>query len=248
MDEEPIVSVVIPLYQSRSNFERLVEFLQHLFALLGSGSELLLINDGDPDLFHVSSYTQFQSIDVPLTVLQLKNNFGQMTATMCGINAAKCPVVLTIDADPHYEAATLKELVLQAQTPKHLAYIDIVRPTQKRPIFRNALSWTNKKVFEFLVKNVSLQNYSGSSIRAIEGSLAKKFLEEGHCAEMMDVWLLNTARKVSFIPYLETTDYNSTYSFNSLFLFILRFIKCFFSKKKSLKATDYIYQIEKFTV
>ena len=245
MQEAPTVSVVIPLYESRKHFATLVDLLQQLFPLLGPGSELLLVNDGDPDLLHTSTYHEFQAIGAPLTVLQLKKNFGQMTATLCGMSMAKSPVVLTMDADTCCDAQLLTDLVFKSQNSEYVAYLDVLTTDYKRPIFRRVLSWINKKVFGLLVKNVALRNYSGSSVRAVERSLAEKILQQEGCAEMMDVWLLNSARKVFFVPYCETRDYTTSYSFSSFVLYIFRFVKCFFTKKARLKATDYIYQSEK---
>ena len=247
LQEAPTVSVVIPFYGSRNHFATLINLLQELFPLLGLGSELLLVNDGDPNLNDVSVYNEFLAINRPVTVLNLKKNIGQMSASLCGMSMAKCPIVLSIDADTCCDAQLLLDLAHKAQTSGHVAYLDIRTSDYKRPMFRRALSWINKKIFRLLIKNEVIHQYSGSSVRAIERSLVEKLLQEESCAEMMDVWLLNSADKVFFIPYSKTGEYRTSYSSWSLALFVYRFFKCFFKKKNGFKATDYIYQTKKLT-
>ena len=244
--EAPIVSVVIPLYGSRKHFVNLVDLLQQLFPLLGQGSEVLLVNDGDTNLFHVSAYKEFQIIDAPLNVLQLKKNFGQMTATLCGMSVAKCPIVLTMDADTYCDAHLLATLAIKAQPSGHLAYLNILTTIYKRPKFRRLLSWTNKKVFRMLVKSKGL-HHTGSSVRAVELSLVKKLIQEESCAELMDVRLLNSAKKVSFLPYSKLVNYNTSYSFLSFLRFVFRFAKGLFKRKARFQAARYIYQIQNLT-
>ena len=241
----PAVSVVIPLYRSRKNFENILDLSRQLFPLFDSKSELLLINDGDPDLFDVSIYDEFLIIGCPVQLVTLKQNFGQMTATLCGLSMAKSPTVLTVDADTCCNARLLRDLVLKSQTARHLAYLNVLSTTSKRPLLRDVLSQVNKKVFAYLVKNIDLRNYSGSSVRAVERSLVESLLEEGVCAELIDIWLLNAAVKTSFIPYQGTKEYSTSYSAWSLVLFVFRFVKCFVKKRTPFNATDYIYQTEK---
>jgi glycosyltransferase involved in cell wall biosynthesis len=242
----PEVSVIIPLYRSKEHFENIIDLLRQLFPLLGQGSELILINDGDTELFHVSAYKKFQVIDAPLNVLQLKENFGQMTATLCGMSVAKCPIVLTVDADTCCDAHLLANLAVKAQSSRHLAYLDILTTIHKRPKFRRVLSWINKKAFHVLVKPKDLHR-SGSSVRAVELSLVKELIQEESCAELMDVRFLNSARKVSFIPYSKLVNCHTSYSSLSFLRFVFRFAKGLFKRKARFQAARYIYQIQNLT-
>ncbi|MDA9120738.1 glycosyltransferase [Flavobacteriales bacterium] len=244
--EAPIVSVVIPLYGSRKHFTTLLHLLQQLFPLLGQGSELILVNDGDNDLFHVSAYKKFQIIDARLNILQLKKNCGQMTATLCGMSVAKCPVVLTMDADTCCDAHLLANLAVKAQPSGNLAYLDVLPAILKQPMLRRVLSWINKVVFRILVKRKDLHR-SGSSVRAVELSLVKELVQEESCAELIDVRFLNSASKVSFIPYSKPVNYSTSYSFLSFLRFIFRFAKGLFKKKARFQAARYIYEIQNLT-
>ncbi|MCF8463366.1 MAG: glycosyltransferase [Flavobacteriales bacterium] len=245
MQQAPTVSVIIPLYKSKQLFKNIINLTQELFPLLGSKSELLLINDGDSDLFDLTVFDAFTTISRSVTLLSLRKNFGQMTATLCGMSLAKSPIILTIDADFYCDSNVLKELVIKAQASKHIAYIDLQEPNNNLPIHRKVLSWINRKAFTLLVHNPELHAYTGSSIRAIEQSLVERLIQEHRSSELMDVWLLNNALKVSFIPVSQKGESSSSYSITSLISFTFRFIHGLFKKNSRFKATDYIYQIEK---
>ncbi len=244
-EEALTASVVIPLYRSKTHFASLATLLEQLFHRLSSESELIFINDGDPDLVHPSVYERFQTLNISLVVLQLKQNHGQMTASLCGMSVARCPIVLTLDADTACGVELLEQLVRRAQATKHLAYMD-KKHVGQRPVSRNLITWINQKVFRLLVGN-RIEHHSGSSIRAIELSLVQQLLQKGRCSELMDVWLLNSAHHVSFVPYVENVPYRTSYSYTSLFKFILRSAKCIFNKKVALNPAQYIYRTEKFT-
>jgi undecaprenyl-phosphate 4-deoxy-4-formamido-L-arabinose transferase len=92
------VSVVVPVYNSEATLRALAEQLDAELRGQVSAMELILVNDGSRD----------DSWQVVLELAQrhpwvrginLKRNYGQHNALLCGIRAAKYDIVVTMDDD-----------------------------------------------------------------------------------------------------------------------------------------------------
>jgi len=94
----PKVSVVVPVYNSATVLPRLAQELEAVLRTCSSGYELILVNDASPDqswqaiVDLASKYSWIRGIN-------LMRNVGQHNALLCGIRAAKCEIVVTIDDD-----------------------------------------------------------------------------------------------------------------------------------------------------
>jgi dolichol-phosphate mannosyltransferase len=96
---EPILSVIVPVYNERENLEplrtRLVASLQ---PLTGGSFEVLFVDDGSRD-GSSEILDSFHERDPRLKVLHLSRNFGHQPALQAGLDAARGDAVVLIDAD-----------------------------------------------------------------------------------------------------------------------------------------------------
>lgn len=91
-------SVVIPVFNSMSTLEPLVQRLEKVLDNLISDYEIILVNDGSQD----GSWKTIQRIvedDEHVLGINLMRNYGQHNALLCGIRQAKFDVILTMDDD-----------------------------------------------------------------------------------------------------------------------------------------------------
>lgn len=107
------ISVVIPVYNSQDSLYELVERLKSNLEKSANAYEVILVNDGSKD----QSWEIIQRLCTQFTWVRgidLMRNYGQHQALLCGIRAATCPTVITMDDDlqhPPEEIPTLlKEL------------------------------------------------------------------------------------------------------------------------------------------
>src|ERR1051325_4573432 len=94
----PSVSVVVPVYNGELTLAALVERLQPALASLSAEYELVLVNDGSGD----RSWGVIEQLVAKhpwVRGLNLMRNYGQHNALLCGIRAARCSVIVTMDAD-----------------------------------------------------------------------------------------------------------------------------------------------------
>jgi glycosyltransferase involved in cell wall biosynthesis len=92
------VSVIVPVYNSAAILPALVARLTEVLDAADSEYEVLLVNDGSSD----DSWSQIVELagDRPhIRGLDLMRNYGQHSATLAGIRAARGDVIVTIDDD-----------------------------------------------------------------------------------------------------------------------------------------------------
>src|SRR5918993_5335821 len=94
----PSLSVVVPVYNSEGSLRPLVERLEPVLRDVASDFEVLLVNDGSRD----GSWSVVEELAAGrpwVRGLDLMRNYGQHNALLCGIRAARHPVVVTLDDD-----------------------------------------------------------------------------------------------------------------------------------------------------
>src|SRR5436190_1785277 len=94
----PSLSVVIPVYNSEGSLRPLIERLEPVLRRVAAEFEVILINDGSRD----GSWRVVEELAArhPWVLgLDLMRNFGQHNALLCGLRAARFPIIVTMDDD-----------------------------------------------------------------------------------------------------------------------------------------------------
>jgi undecaprenyl-phosphate 4-deoxy-4-formamido-L-arabinose transferase len=92
------ISVIVPVYNSADGLRLLIDRLAPVLGSLASEYEAILVNDGSSDL----SWERIVEIhaDFPwVRGINLMRNYGQHNALLCGIRAARYPILVTMDDD-----------------------------------------------------------------------------------------------------------------------------------------------------
>ncbi len=112
-EQQPTISVVIPVYNSATILPELVRQLEEILPTLAPAHEIILVNDGSRD----DSWLVIQELAANITTVRgftMMRNYGQHNALLCGIRAARQQVVITMDDDlqhpPHEIPRLLAEL------------------------------------------------------------------------------------------------------------------------------------------
>lgn len=111
MNSYPAISVVIPVYQSEKSLPPLIEQLESTLQELSLPDfEVILVNDASRD----NSWNIVQALakEKPwLRGICLMRNYGQHNAVLCGIRAARFPVVVTMDDDLQHPPGEIVKLL-----------------------------------------------------------------------------------------------------------------------------------------
>lgn len=106
----PNISVVIPVFNSESILPILVARLVEALRSICTNYEILLINDGSQD----KSWNSIQKLtdeNKQVRGVNLRRNYGQHNALLCGIRLAQYDVIITMDDDLQHPPEEIHKLV-----------------------------------------------------------------------------------------------------------------------------------------
>lgn len=107
---KPVVSIVIPVYNSSGCLSELVRQLSSILDSLNKSHEVIMVDDASPD----NSWAVIAEL-VPhypcVSAIRLMRNVGQARATLCGLTHARGDVVVTMDDDLQHRPNQLPKLL-----------------------------------------------------------------------------------------------------------------------------------------
>jgi dolichol-phosphate mannosyltransferase len=98
MMNQPIYSLVIPIYNESENITEMYRRLHHVMAQLDADAELILIDDGSRDR-SLSMMRELHHLDNRVHYLSLARNFGHQIAVTAGLNFVQGKCIIVMDAD-----------------------------------------------------------------------------------------------------------------------------------------------------
>jgi dolichol-phosphate mannosyltransferase len=98
MMNQPIYSLVIPIYNESENITEMYRRLHHVMAQLDGDAELILIDDGSRDR-SLSMMRELHHFDNRVHYLSLARNFGHQIAVTAGLNFVQGKCIIVMDAD-----------------------------------------------------------------------------------------------------------------------------------------------------
>ena len=98
VEQEPQLSVVVPLHNEASTLEELYERVRAAVETLDYTWELVFVNDGSTDTTPSQLDSLFKK-DSRLTVVHLRKNYGQTAALAAGFDHARGEVIVSLDGD-----------------------------------------------------------------------------------------------------------------------------------------------------
>ena len=107
----PTISVVIPCYKTGARADILVsEITDVLTSYSRNAFEIIMVVDGSPDdtWLKVSELARLNS---SVRGINLMRNYGQHSALLAGIRAAKGDVIVTIDDDLQHSPKEIPKLI-----------------------------------------------------------------------------------------------------------------------------------------
>lgn len=164
------VSIVIPVYRSARILPTLVARLEAALQPRAGEVEVILVNDGSPD----DSWEVLRGLARGrpwMRGLNLWRNYGQHNALLCGIRAARHPVIVTMDDDLQHPPEVLPELVAALTDDVDVVYGVPERETHG--LFRDIASVTTKRVMRIAMGVAGADDVS--ALRAFRRDLRDAF-------------------------------------------------------------------------
>ena len=178
------LSVVIPVYRSETILPHLVERLALVLPTLAKEYEVILVNDDSPDhswqviLNLCGQYPWIRGIN-------LKRNYGQHNATLCGVRLARYDFILTMDDDLQHPPEEIHKLLEKIVEGYDVVYgIPIELP---HTWWRNIMSKLTKKILAYIMNIPHIRDLS--AFRVFRAHLRTAFEEFRNPNVILDVLL-----------------------------------------------------------
>ena len=114
MSQQPVISIVSPVYKAEKVIDKLVAEIQRAMALLNVDYEIILIDDRSPD----NSWRIMKALSEKNPVVKsvrLSKNFGQHPAIMAGLSLTKGEWVVVMDCDLQDQPKEIEKLYNKAK-------------------------------------------------------------------------------------------------------------------------------------
>lgn len=135
---DPLVSVVIPVYNEQESLPLLFDRLMPVMENLGRSYEVIFINDGSRDHSLALLLDCKDRYPGRVVVIDFNGNFGQHMAIMAGFAEARGEMILTMDADLQNPPEEIPRIVAAMEEGHDV--VGTVRSGRQDPFFRKFAS------------------------------------------------------------------------------------------------------------
>ncbi|MCB9764115.1 MAG: glycosyltransferase family 2 protein [Alphaproteobacteria bacterium] len=104
------VSVIVPVYNEEGNLNPLHSAICAALDGADIGFEVLYVDDGSQDGSH-DELRRLAAEDDRVRVMRFVRNYGQTAALTAGIRHARCPLIVTMDADLQNDPADIPAMI-----------------------------------------------------------------------------------------------------------------------------------------
>lgn len=142
-----IITVVIPVYNSRNTLFELYDRLTTTLSTITIDYEIIFVDDfSNDDSWQVLKI--LRNRDDRVKIIQLQKNFGQQNATLCGFNYAKGDFIITLDDDLQHPPEEIPKLINKLQEGYSVVYGKYIVKQHSR--IENFFS----KKIQFLIRSI----------------------------------------------------------------------------------------------
>jgi len=166
----PALSIVIPVYDEAESLGPLFAELGPALAALDRPAEVVAVDDGSTD----GSFERLVALahgDPRIRIVRLARNYGQTAALAAGIEHARAPVIVSLDADLQNDPADIPRLLAVLD-----GGVDVVngwRSPRRDPWLTRRLPSQIANRLISLVTGTRLHDY-GCTLRAMRAPVAKE--------------------------------------------------------------------------
>ena len=217
-------SVVIPVYNSQESLSELIRRLKETLKAHCEVWEIILVNDGSTD----ESWSRIKRLSDncdQLIGINLRRNFGQHNALLCGIRQAKYEFIITLDDDLQNPPEEIPKLLEKLDQGYDVVYG--YPKIEKHGFFRNIASMFTKMALKTTM-GISIARHV-SAFRAFRTELRDSFSDYKGSFISIDVLLSWGTNSFSAIPvnHEQRAEGNSNYTVRKLINHALNMITGF---------------------
>jgi dolichol-phosphate mannosyltransferase/undecaprenyl-phosphate 4-deoxy-4-formamido-L-arabinose transferase len=194
-----LISIVIPVYRSSESLKIIADEIFSLFSKLEFNYELIFVNDS-PDNFVTNEVLNEikEKYTDNISILEMKKNFGQQFAVLCGLEIAKGDYIITMDDDlqhPVEEIPRMIDMMINSN-------LDVILAVPKFHKRKHSLYKTIGKLilnkFERFALDVP-KNLVKSSFRIIKKDIVESVVRNFNASPAITALILQETKKIANI-------------------------------------------------
>ena len=207
------ISVVVPVYNESENIVNLESEIRNALTSSGLSWECIWVDDASRD----GSWQEIQKLEFPNRGISLRNQSGQTTATMAGIDFSKYDYIVTLDGDGQNDPEDILNFVSKIQENSK---IDMIQGFRKIRYEGNHLRKVFSKLANRLVQRLTGKAIIdlGCSIRLFRKDLISDLRLTGEMHRLLALYLLDSGARIIQVPvnHRPRAYGSSKYGFNRI--------------------------------
>jgi undecaprenyl-phosphate 4-deoxy-4-formamido-L-arabinose transferase len=137
MEDQPYLSIIVPVYNEEKNIESLLDRLYPVMTALGKPFEIIFTDDGSKDS-SLKILRQKSRELAGIKVIEFNGNFGQHMAILAAFDLCRGEVVITLDADLQNPPEEIPKLVREIEAGHDV--VGTIREKRQDTFFRRIAS------------------------------------------------------------------------------------------------------------
>ena len=189
------VSVVVPVYNSETSLDLLVDCLRIVLNTFTTTFEIILVNDGSAD----RSWQVINELTCKYSFvhgINLLRNYGQHNALLCGIRAASNEIIVTMDDDLQHPPEELPKLFDKLYEGYDVIYGTPIN--EQHDLWRSLASQVTKLVLQSAMGTQSARD--SGAFRVFRTQLRDAFAEYRSPYVSIDVLLTWGTKRFASVP------------------------------------------------
>jgi len=188
--------VVIPIYDEEEALPRLVGELGAVLDALARPAEIVAVDDGSTD----GSFARLVSLaarDERLRIVRLARNYGQTAALAAGVEHARAPIIVSIDADLQNDPADIPRLL--AALADDVDVVNGWRRPRRDPWLTRRLPSRLANWLISVVTGTALHDY-GCTLRVMRAPVAREIRLYGELHRFIPALAADLGARVVEVP------------------------------------------------
>ncbi len=210
------ISVVVPCYSSGAWIEQLVERVDAAMAPLGRCYELILVNDASPDDVTWPAIAKLAAASPWVRGIDLLTNVGQFRALLCGLEAARGDLVVTMDDDLQHPPEEIPKLIAAIDADPELQAVIGSYVGKRHSRFRNLGTRMVASIYTRVYDKP--EGIDTTSFRVLRRPLVEALLSHRTVKPVIGALILQSTRRIANVPvsHDERVEGKSGWSLRSL--------------------------------
>lgn len=215
MENQPYISIVIPVYNEEKNLEELYRRLTLTLDTVGKPYEMIFTNDGSRDHSGALLQDLYERRPGQIRVIEFNGNFGQHMAIMAGFERVRGEIIITMDADLQNPPEEVPKLIVAME--KGHDVVNTHREERQDHWWRRFISKSHNRIRAWMMPKLKMKD-EGCMLRAYRRNIVDLMAATGEATTFIPALALSYASNPTEIGVSHESRFagESNYSFYGL--------------------------------